>query len=76
MDGKGLRIAIAVSRFNSAITQKLLDSAQDCLIRHGVAEADIDVAWVSGAFELPQAVLAFAQSDRYDGILPLGCVIR
>jgi 6,7-dimethyl-8-ribityllumazine synthase len=76
LDGAGLTIAIAVSRFNSAITQKLLDSAQNCLLRHGVPEKDIHIAWVSGAFELSQAVHALAQTKQYDGIIPLGCVIR
>lgn len=75
-DGAGLTIAIAVSRFHSAITKKLLESAKSCLMRHDVTEEEIHVAWVSGAFELPQAVHALAQTGRYDGILPLGCVIR
>ncbi len=72
----GLRIAIAVSRFNAAITEKLLEGAKARLKRLGVAEGQIDVVWVPGAFELPQAVRALVQTGRYDGILPLGCVIR
>lgn len=71
-----LKIAIVVSEFNKAITQKLLDSAKNKLIDSGVAAADIDVAWVAGAFEIPQAVKIFCDLNRYDGILPLGCVIR
>jgi 6,7-dimethyl-8-ribityllumazine synthase len=72
----GLRIAIVVSRFHASITRKLLQGAQRQLLRHGVESADMDVVWVPGAFELPQAVRALASTDRYDGILPLGCVIR
>ncbi len=74
--GSGLKIAIAVSRFNESITQRLLASARDALIAHGVSEKNIDVAWVPGAFELPRAVQALLEREEYDGILPLGCVIR
>lgn len=74
--GKGLRIAVVVSRFNTPITQKLLEGAVEQLKRLGVREGGIEVMWVPGAFELPQAVKALAQTRKYDGILPLGCVIR
>lgn len=76
LEGSGLRIAVAVSRFNAAITRGLLDGALDRLTRLGVDEEHIDVVWVPGAFELPQAARALAQTGRYDGILPLGCVVR
>jgi 6,7-dimethyl-8-ribityllumazine synthase len=76
LQGEGLRIAIVVSRFNSAVTQRLLDGAIDCLKRLGVDAKGIEVIWVPGAFELPQTARAAAQTGRYDGILPLGCVIR
>ncbi|BDG58916.1 6,7-dimethyl-8-ribityllumazine synthase [Caldinitratiruptor microaerophilus] len=74
--GTGLRIALAVSRFNDFITSSLLAGARDALIRHGVREEDIDVAWVPGAFELPLAVLRLAGSGRYDAVVALGAVIR
>jgi 6,7-dimethyl-8-ribityllumazine synthase len=74
--GQDLRIAIVVGEFNKTITQKLLDSARKKLHESGVRTEDIDVAWVSGAFEIPQAVKVFCDSGKYDGVLPLGCVIR
>lgn len=76
LPGDGLKIAVAVSRFNSSITQRLLQGALTSLTKLGVDERDIDVIWVPGAFELPQAVRRLADRERYDGILPLGCVIR
>jgi len=60
--GEKLRLGLVVSRFNDFITRKLLEGAQDALIRHGVAEADIDVAWVPGSFEIPLAAKKLAQS--------------
>jgi len=74
--GKGLKIAVAVSRFNELITRRLLEGALDVLKRHGVAEADIDVAWTPGAFELPLAVQKLAKSGRYNAVIALGAVIR
>ncbi len=73
-DASGLRFAIVVSRFNEAITQKLLEAAQDTLVDHGAA--DIDVAWVPGAFEIPLVVKRLAQTGRYDAAICLGCVIK
>jgi 6,7-dimethyl-8-ribityllumazine synthase len=74
--GKGLKFGLVVSRFNDFITQKLLDGAQDALLRHGVAQADIDVAWVPGSFEIPLIAKKLAQTKRYDAIICLGAVIR
>lgn len=76
LSAQGLKLAIAVSRFNRGITEKLLAGALDRLRRLGIAEEAVDVLWVPGAFELPQAVKALIKTRRYDGILPLGCVIR
>ncbi len=76
LSAEGLRIAIAISRFNRGITEKLLEGALSCLHRLGASEEDVDVLWVPGAFELPQAVQALMRTQQYDGILPLGCVIR
>ena len=74
--GEGLKFGLVVSRFNEFITRKLLDGAQDALIRHGVSEAAVDVAWVPGSFEIPLAAQNMAQSGRYDAVICLGAVIR
>ncbi len=74
LQGEGLKIAVVVSRFNAAITEKLLEGALDRLRRLGVA--DIDAVWTPGAFELPRAAKSLMATGRYDGVLPLGCVIR
>lgn len=74
--GTGLRIAIVVSRWNDLITRRLLEGALDGLRRHGVAEGDVDVAWVPGSFELPLICRHMAESGRYDALIALGAVIR
>lgn len=74
--GEGLSFAIVVSRFNAFITGRLLEGAQDALLRHGVAEESIDVAWVPGAFEIPLVAKRLAESGRYDAVVCLGAVIR
>lgn len=71
-----IRVGIVASRFNEFITSKLLSGALDGLRRHDVAEEDITVAWVPGAFEIPLAAKKMAQSGRYDGIICVGAVIR
>ncbi len=74
--GKGLKFGVVVSRFNEFISKKLLDGAQDALLRHGVSEGDIDIAWVPGSFEIPLVAQKLAQTKRYDAIICLGVVIR
>jgi 6,7-dimethyl-8-ribityllumazine synthase len=74
--GKGLKFAIVASRFNEFITKKLLEGAQDALQRHGVAQADVDIAWVPGSFEIPIAAKKLAETKKYDAIICLGAVIR
>lgn len=74
--GKGLKFGIVAARFNEFITQKLIGGAQDALLRHGVNEGDIEIAWVPGSFEIPLIALKMAQSKRYDAIICLGAVIR
>ena len=74
--GKGLKFGIVVSRFNEFFGKKLLEGAQDALLRHGVNEEDIDVAWVPGSFEIPQIALKLAQTKKYDAVICLGAVIR
>lgn len=70
------RVAIIVSRYNEVITGKLLEGARACCAEAGVPESEIDVLWVAGAFELPVAAQAAAESDRYSCLVALGAVIR
>ncbi len=74
--GKNKTFGIVVSRFNSFITKRLLEGAQDCLIRHGIKEDDIDVFWVPGACELPITAMRLAKNAKHNGIVCLGAVIR
>lgn len=74
--GKGKRMALVASRFNERIVDRLLDGAVDCLIRHGVAEADLTVVRVPGAWELPAALDALASGGELDAMVALGVVIR
>lgn len=77
LDAKGKRVAIVVSRFNEHVTRRLVDGAVDCLVRHGADQGDIDIYWVSGSFELPQATAKILkQNDKADGVLCLGALIR
>lgn len=76
LNGAGKRFAIVVARFNDFITQPLLDGAIEALRQSHVAEECITVVWVPGAFELPQAAQTLANTNQYDGIICLGCVIR
>lgn len=74
--GKGLKFSLVVSRFNEFITKKLIEGAQDALLRHGVNEADIETAWVPGAFEIPLVAQKLAQTKRYDAVICLSAIIR
>lgn len=74
--GSGLRFGIVVSRFNDFITTRLLDGAVDALKRHGVDNADIDIAKVPGAFEIALIADTMANTGEYDAIITLGAVIR
>lgn len=74
--GTGIKIGIVVSRFNEFITSKLLSGALDALIRHGVNENDIDIAWVPGSFEIPITADKLAESGKYDAVICLGALIR
>jgi len=76
LQGKGLKFGLVASRFNEFFTKKLLEGAQDALLRHGVNEEDIEVAWVPGSFEIPLIALKLAQSKRYDAVICLSAVIR
>lgn len=74
--GQGMKIALVASRFNEFIVSRLLSGAEDGLVRHGVAEEDIDAYWVPGAFELPLLAQKLTQSGQYDAVICLGAVIR
>lgn len=76
LDGAGLRVALVASRFNEAVVERLVSGARDCLRRHGVAEDDLELAWVPGAYELPAVARRFAESGRFDAVVTLGCVVR
>ena len=74
--GTDLKIGIVVGRFNEFINDKLLSGAIDGLKRHGVDEANIDTAWVPGAFEVPFVAKKMAETYNYDAVIGLGTVIR
>ena len=76
LDARGLRFAIAVSRFNSFITERLLAAAVDALERSGARSADVDVVHVPGAFELPLTAKKLAVTGKYDSLIAIGCVLR
>jgi 6,7-dimethyl-8-ribityllumazine synthase len=75
-DAAGLRVAVVVSRFNHLISARLLEGCARELERRGLDPSDLHVAWVPGAFEIPQAARSLARSGRYDAIVALGVVIR
>ena len=76
LDASGKRFAIVVSRFNSFITERLLLSACDGLLRTGCARKDIAVVRVPGAFEIPSASRTLASTGKYDAIICIGCLLR
>lgn len=73
-DGK--KFGIIVARFNSFISEKLLEGAMDSLLRSGAKDEDIDIARVPGAYEIPLIAKKMAASQKYDAIICLGVVIR
>ena len=75
-DGRGLKFAIVLARFNSFITEPLLAGALDTLRRHGVEDANIDIVKVPGSWELPMVAAELARTKRHDAIVCLGAVIR
>ena len=70
------RFALVAARFNSFIVQSLVNGAVDTLRRHGVPESNLDLIWTPGSFELPLAAQRLAASERYNGLVALGAVIR
>ncbi len=73
---EGSQIAVVVSRFNSFITERLLEGALDCLERHGVEGEGITLVRVPGAWEIPLAAKRLVECGKYDGVICLGAVIR
>jgi len=76
LNASKLKVAIVCARFNEFITSKLLGASIDCLNRHDINPQNIDEIWVPGAFEIPLAALALAESKKYDAVICLGAVIR
>lgn len=76
LTGYDLKIAIVVSRFNSLVTEKLLDGCVNTLVRHGVDAKNIYVFWVPGAFDIPFACAKASKEQHFSAIIALGCVIR
>ncbi|WP_124223378.1 6,7-dimethyl-8-ribityllumazine synthase [Tibeticola sediminis] len=76
LDGRGLTIGIVQARFNASITEALAQACRSELIALGVAPEDIDLVQVPGALEVPLALQALAERDRYDALIALGCIIR
>lgn len=74
--GDGRRFGIVVSRFNELVTKQLLAGARDCLVRHGVADDQIEAVWVPGAWEIPGAMRRLAAAGRFNALIALGAVIR
>ena len=73
---EGLNFGLVVGRFNEMITNKLLDGATNCLVRHGVQSANIHVALVPGSFKIPLIALKMAKTKRYHALICLGAIIR
>ena len=71
-----IKIGIVASRFNEFIVSKLVGGAHDALLRHGVVEQDVTLAWVPGAFEIPLTAQKMAESGKYDAVICLGAVIK
>jgi 6,7-dimethyl-8-ribityllumazine synthase len=76
LNASGRRFAIVVSRFNAFITERLLLSAVDGLVRSGAAKEDIEIVRVPGAFEIPLAARKLAETGKYDAVICLGCLLR
>ena len=74
--GQGIKVGVVAARFNEFIVSKLAGGASDALVRHGVSEDDITLAWVPGAFEIPMVANRMASSGKYDAIICLGAVIK
>jgi 6,7-dimethyl-8-ribityllumazine synthase len=76
LDANGKKFGILVGRFNEFITQRLLDGALDCILRHGGSDEDIEIVWVPGSFEIPTIAKKMVESKKYDAVICLAAVIQ
>lgn len=76
LDARGLRVGLVASRFHPTIVDTLVEDTRTALVGLGVSEADISLGWVAGAFELPLAARALADTGEVDAVVCLGCVVR
>ncbi|MCI5523224.1 MAG: 6,7-dimethyl-8-ribityllumazine synthase [Treponema sp.] len=76
VNASSMKVGIVAARFNEFIVSKLIEGARDALLRHDVAEENIDLCWVPGSFEIPVAAKKMAESKKYDALICLGAVIR
>lgn len=76
LDAKGLKFGLVISRFNNFFTDKLVEGAVDCLVRHGATEANLELTYVPGSFEIPMVAARLIKSGKYDAIICLGAIIR
>ncbi len=76
LSAQDLKVSIIASRFNSFITEHLVEGAIDCLKRHGLIIDNLNVVWVPGAFELPLTAQKLARTKKFDAIIALGAIIR
>lgn len=76
LDASGRRVAVVASRFNEVVTRRLVEGAVESLRAHGVADGDIAVYWVAGAFEVPQLAARVAREKKADGVVWTGAIIR
>lgn len=76
LDGGGMRIGIVAARFNTSITERLVDGASRALEGYGVRPRDVDLRWVPGAFEVPVVLDRMANAGRYDALIAIACVVR
>ena len=76
LKGEGIRVVLVAGRFNEFITNKLVEGATDCLVRHGVSEEDITLVWCPGAYEMPLVAQKLVETKKYDAVICVGAVIR
>ncbi|HXV20017.1 MAG TPA: 6,7-dimethyl-8-ribityllumazine synthase [Desulfuromonadales bacterium] len=76
LDARGFRFGIVVSRFNSFISDRLVDGAMDALVRHGAEAESVQIVRVPGAYEIPMTAKKMVATARYDAVICLGAVIR
>lgn len=76
LDAKGIKVVLIASRWNDVVTSRLVEAAQDALVRHGADGKAVDLVKVPGSFELPQVAAKLAASGRYDAVVALGCLLR